>query len=281
VPLQYITLKGLFLRFKWQITITFILLTFEAILIVLIPYAIGLSIDSLTQKEFDGIYILAFILLLLLIIGTARRLYDTRVYSKIYALISSTLIKKYKKEKRDPSIIVTRSTLVKELVDFFEHDLTEAYISLVGIVGALVMISFINIYVFLLSLGSFLLIFLIYGLSEKKIFTENANLNRELENRLNIIHGRNIFIVPHFKKIVTSMVKLSDIESYNYIVIELLIAVLIITSLLIGVNADLTAGHIFSMLTYVLDFSLEVLMLPLLFQQFIRLKEITNRINHK
>ncbi len=274
-----ISLKNLFSKYRMQILVTFILLTIESILLVLIPYAIGLSIDSLTNNNFDGLYILGSILFLILIFSTARRLYDTRVYSKIYALLCTSMIKKHKKDEVDTSIIVTRSTLIKELVDFFEHDLTEAYTSLVGILGALLMVFFISKTVFIICLVSMLLIFLVYILSEKKIFDENSILNTELEDRLNVIKNRNIFLVNHFRKIARSMVKLSDIESYNYIAIQLLIAVIIFGALFIGIESNLSTGEIFAMLTYVLNFSFEVLILPLIFQQFIRLKEITTRIN--
>lgn len=248
-------------------------------MLVLIPYSIGLSIDSLNNDSFRGIYILALVLFLILIMSTGRRFYDTRVYSRIYALLCTNMIKNYKKNAVDTSTIVTRSSLIKELVDFFEHDLTEAYTSLIGIIGAIVMIFYLNHIVFLICLVSLILIFFVYKVSEKKIFNENSNLNTELENRLNIIKSKNLFLMNHFRKITRSMIKLSDIESYNYVVFQVVIALVILGALFIGVKSDLTIGSIFSMLAYVLDFSLEVLILPIIFQQFIRLKEITARIN--
>jgi ABC-type multidrug transport system fused ATPase/permease subunit len=274
-----ITLNNLFSKYKFEISLTFTLLTIESILLVLIPYSIGLSIDSLNNDSFRGIYILALVLFLILIISTGRRLYDTRVYSRIYALLCTNMIKNYKKNAVDTSTVVTRSSLIKELVDFFEHDLTEAYTSLIGIIGAIVMIFYLNHIVFLICLVSLILIFFVYKVSEKKIFNENSNLNTELENRLNIIKSKNLFLMNHFRKITRSMIKLSDIESYNYMVIQVIIALVILGALFIGVKSDLTIGSIFSMLAYVLDFSLEVLILPIIFQQFIRLKEITARIN--
>lgn len=75
------------------------------------------------------------------------------------------------------------------------------------------------------------------------------------------------------------MIRLSDIESYNYILIQILIAFVIIGALFIGVKAKLSTGEIFAMLTYVLNFSFEVLTLPIIFGQTIRLKEIIYRIN--
>lgn len=274
-----ISLKTLYLKYKLQISFTFILLSIESILLVLIPYGIGLCIDSLTNNTTDGIYILGGILFSILIFSTTRRLYDTRVYSKIYALVGISLIKNHKKNSVDTSKIITRSSLIQELIDFFEHDLTQAYTSLIGIIGALAMVYYLNTIIFVICLVSIFFIFIIYKLSEKKIFNENSNLNYELENRLIKIKQKNIFLVNHFRNITKSMIRLSDIESYNYVFIQVLIAIVLFAALFIGIEENLTAGNIFAMLTYVLNFSFEVLTLPIIFQQFIRLQEITTRIN--
>jgi ABC-type multidrug transport system fused ATPase/permease subunit len=275
-----ISLKFLFYKYKVAISTTFLLLTFEAILLAMIPFGIGIAIDSLVKYDLEGIYILTGILFVILFVSTIRRMYDTRVYSTIYSILSTSLIKKHKKQNIDTSIVVTRSSMVQELVDVFEHDLTNAYTSLVGVFTALLMIFYINTAVALICIFAILLIILVYLLSEVKIYEENAKLNSELENRLNIINKNNIFLIPHFRKIKNSMVRLSDIESYNYIMIQILIAVMIISSIFIGMDMRLSVGEIFALVTYVLNFSFEILTLPVIFQQFIRLKEITTRINN-
>lgn len=273
------SLKALFLKYKTQISFTFILLTLESCLLAIIPFGIGLSIDSLKNDSGGGLYILLAIFFSILVISTSRRLYDTRIYSKIYALLCTSLIKNYKKEKINNSIIVARSSLIKELVDFFEHDLTEAYTSIITISGALVMILYLNSNIFILCFISTIIIGSIYKISENEIYEKNEELNNELEKRLTIINNRNIFIIPHLKKITKSMIKLSDIESYNYIFIQILISLVLIATLFIGIESGLSTGSLFAILTYVLNFSFEILTLPIIFQQFIRLKEITTRIN--
>lgn len=274
-----VSLKTLYLKYKTQISFTFILLTLESCLLAIIPLGIGLSIDSLKQDNFKGLYILLAILFSILLISTIRRLYDTRIYSKIYALLCSSLIKNHKKEKINTSIIVTRSNLIKELVDFFEHDLTEAYTSLIGILAAFTMIFYLNVNIFILCFFSIIIIGSIYKLSENSIYEKNKELNSELEKRLTVISNKNIFIIPHLKKITKNMIKLSDIESYNYIFIQILITLILVAALFIGIESGLSTGSLFAILTYVLNFSFEILTLPIIFQQFIRLKEITTRIN--
>lgn len=274
-----VSLKSLFLKYKIQILFTFLLLSIESFLLVIIPFSIGKAIDTLQNDSYLGIYILMAVLFSILLISTSRRLYDTRVYSKIYTLLSTSVIKDQKRRTIDTSKILTRSNLIKELVDFFEHDLTEAYTAFIGVVGALIMLWYINTYVFIICLSVIFLIYFVYSLSEKNIFNENSELNTELEKRLNIIREKNSLLISHFKRISKNMIRLSDIESYNYILIQILIAFVIIGALFIGVKAKLSTGEIFAMLTYVLNFSFEVLTLPIIFGQTIRLKEIIYRIN--
>lgn len=274
-----VSLKSLFLKYKIQILFTFLLLSIESFLLVIIPFSIGKAIDTLQNDSYLGIYILMAVLFSILLISTSRRLYDTRVYSKIYTLLSTSVIKDQKRRTIDTSKILTRSNLIKELVDFFEHDLTEAYTAFIGVLGALIMLWYINTYVFIICLSVIFLIYFVYSLSEKNIFNENSELNTELEKRLNIIREKNSLLISHFKRISKNMIRLSDIESYNYILIQILIAFVIIGALFIGVKAKLSTGEIFAMLTYVLNFSFEVLTLPIIFGQTIRLKEIIYRIN--
>ncbi len=189
------------------------------------------------------------------------------------------LIKNHKKEHKETSVIVTRSTLIKELVDFFEHDLTQSYTSIIGVIGALIMVCYLDVWVFTICCVVTLLIALLYKSSESKIFSENATLNSHLEERLNVIQKSNLFLVNHFRKISKSMIHLSDIEALNYAVIQFFILVVVLSALFIGMQMQLSMGDIFALLTYVLNFAFEVLILPVIFQQFIRLQEIVTRIN--
>jgi hypothetical protein len=75
------------------------------------------------------------------------------------------------------------------------------------------------------------------------------------------------------------MVKLSDLETLNFGIIEVILFVLAIFTLYLSASAiDATAGSIFSIVTYILEFSNGIFMLPIVFQQVIRLQEISTRL---
>lgn len=274
------SIKAIFKRFRWKISLTFLLLILENVAKVLQPYVLGLAINDLIVSKNDGLYLFCGLYLTSFIIGTIRRYYDTRAYTSIYATIASEIAEEQNKKDVPISTISARSSLVKELVDFFEHDVTQGFTAFIGVVGALVMLALFNWWVFAGCILTIITILIIYSISNNRIYGYNIGLNDELEHRINVLELRsNEGIVIHFKNISKWMVKLSDLETINFSIIEALLFVLAIFTLYISASADsATAGGIFSALTYVLEFSTGVFMLPIIFQQIIRLREISSRL---
>ena len=78
-----ISIKSLLLRFRWRIMFTFVLVTLEALTGIFFPLLIGIAIDGLLEDSIDGVLYLSIAGVAALIVGSARRFYDTRFYSGI------------------------------------------------------------------------------------------------------------------------------------------------------------------------------------------------------
>ncbi len=274
------SISSIFKRFKWKISITFLLLVFENISKVLQPLVLGIAINDLIHKKNDGLWLFCILYGISFIIGVIRRYYDTRTYTFIYTKVASEIAKIQNEKEVSVSSIAARSSLIKELVDFFEYDVTHAFTSLIGVIGALIMLALFNWWIFGACLLTILLIFIIYALSNKNIYNFNIGLNDELEHRITVLETREQQgIVGHFKNISKWLVKLSDLETLNFGIIEIILFVLVIFALYISASAtNTTAGGIFSIITYILEFSNGIFMLPIVFQQIIRLQEISLRL---
>ena len=279
-PGTVIGLKSVLSQFRWQISLTWSLVQLEGVVWVLLPAVLGYAIDGVLLGEMQGVLWLTSLLIVGVAIGTGRRLYDTRVYTHIYARVATNTIKLQKSQKASLSVTVTRSQLVKELIDFFEYDLTDGFMSLVTIIGALFMLPFFEIRVFFACLFGAILIVIIYLISEKKIFGYNRELNNELENQVNVIDRMPLpGVFRFYRRIAGWRVRLSDLESFNFFLVDFIIVVLIIASVFLSAQATgASAGSIFTVVTYVTNFAEGVFMLPLLFQQYVRLKEISERL---
>jgi ABC-type multidrug transport system fused ATPase/permease subunit len=278
--MTHYSLSSIFKRFKWKISITFSLLVLENIFKVLQPLVLGIAINDLINQKNDGLWIFCILYGVSFFIGLIRRYYDTRAYTSIYTVVASEIADIQNQKDVSVSTIAARSSLIKELVDFFEYDITQAFTSLISVVGALIMLALFDWWLFATCMLTILIIFSIYTLSNKKIYNFNIGLNDELEHRITILEKREQNgIVRHFKNISKWMVKMSDLETLNFGIIEVVLFVLAIFALYVSASAiDATAGSIFSIITYILEFSNGIFMLPIVFQQLIRLQEISTRL---
>ncbi|CAL2104548.1 ABC transmembrane type-1 domain-containing protein [Tenacibaculum sp. 190130A14a] len=271
---------SIFKKYKWKISLTFLLLVLENIAKVLQPLILGIAINDLINKKNDGLWLFCILYGIGFVIGAIRRYYDTRAYTSIYTNVATEIAEKQNEKQIEVSAIAARSALVKELVDFFEYDVTQAFTSAISVIGALVMLALFNWWIFGGCLLAIIIILLIYTFSSERIYKYNIGLNDELEHRINVLEKReHTGIFNHFKNIANWLVKMSDLETINFSIIEVVLFALAIFALYISASAvNATAGSIFSVLTYVLEFSGGVFMLPIIFQQIIRLQEISARL---
>ncbi len=279
--MKKLSLRGIFNRYRWKITFTFALLAVENVLNLLVPFTLGLAINDLIDHKYNGVIYFVAICLIKLVIGVARRFYDTRTYSKIYVDTASETVESEQKKNSSDSKTVNRSNLIEEITAFFEHELAQGFTSLFGVVGSVVMLSIFDYKLLIGAAISVVLIFAVYMFSENKIYFFNQSMNDELEKHVDIISSKkNNIINEHFSSLAKWRIKLSDLESINFGLIEFILFSLIIFTLSIAVTTgNPTPGGIFSILAYVIEFADGVYMLPYIYQQKIRLNEIISRIN--
>lgn len=274
------SLRSIFERFRLKILGTFGLLLVENVFIVAQPFVFGIAINDLLTGSIVGVIHAVLLYAGSLVLGVGRRIYDTRAYSSIYAVIAPETVQLQKEHGASTSAVVARSGLVRELVDFFETNLTQGFTSLIRVLGSMVMLYILDFRLFIGCMVALGLTYVIYTFSERGIFEANRIFNNELEEQVRLISaGEPLAIVKHFKTLAYWQVKLSDREAINFGLIEAIIIALAVFSLFIAVQGnDPTPGGIFSTLSYVLEFAEGVYILPWVFQQFIRLKEISLRL---
>ncbi|AEF05739.1 ABC transporter six-transmembrane domain-containing protein [Alteromonas naphthalenivorans] len=280
---ELFSLKAIFKRYPFRITLTLLLVVSESLLDLLFPLVIGWAVNDLVNSEFKGLVMLGVLGITSLFIGSARRFYDTRLYSGIYSETASRVVSSGRKQGLSVSKISARSSLLTELVEFFEHSISGIFLSLIGVVGALAVIATLNFEIFFACLGLLLLMTTMYFLTGGKQYQYHSHYNQILEQRVDFLSGRtNAAVRSHFLNLMRWNVKLSDIETLNFGIIWLgTIALLIATPLLAidGAKSVPKVGTILALFIYVLDYSEKVVTLPFFIQQLIRLKEISNRMN--
>ena len=278
--MQKISLRNLIIRFKWRISFTFTLVVLDALLNILYPLLIGLAINDLLEGKYIGIMRLVGLGVLSLVVGSARRFYDTRVYSGIYCQISPEMVEKEYKKESSVSVISARSSLLTEFVKFLENSMPEVIGAVVSLIGIISILATLNLKVFLACIALLLLILAVYTISGKLNYRLNAKYNNQLERQVEALESRDIgFIKDYFRSLMKWNIKLSDLETVNFLVIWIgIIALFIYTPITVIESGILKYGLVFSVLMYVFEYIDKAVTFPLYIQQLIRLTEISKRL---
>ena len=274
------SINSLLLRFRWKILFTFALVTLEALTGILFPLLIGIAIDGLLEDSIDGVLYLSIAGVAALIVGSARRFYDTRIYSGIYCRITPEMIQNETNKDASVSRISARTGLLTEFVEFLENSMPEMITALISVVGILAIIATLNIDVFFACLSILGLIVFIYTITGKFNYKLNTKYNNQLEKQVDVLTARDsIAIKSFYQELMRWNVKLSDLETINYFVIWVgVIAVFIYTPITVIGAGILSYGLVFSIIMYVLNYAGSIVSFPLFIQQVIRLKEISARL---
>lgn len=270
------TVFGIWKTYQIKIVVTMSLLSIERVLGIIVPFVLGVAINDLIAGELRGIWYLVVLELSRLVIGTGRRLYDTRVYAGIYTDIADRTASN---SQTPMSRRAARLGLARELVDFFEWELPELLAAFIGMIGAFSMLVYMLPTVGGLSIAVGMAIGVVFLVSRKRMFSLNKLLNNELERQVTMLEsGKEIVRVRHLGRLAKWRIHLSDLEATNFAIAELFLGSLIIGAVVITVRASLSVGEIFAVITYLINLAESLLVLPWTYQQSIRAQEIGGRI---
>ncbi len=270
------TLSGIWQTYRLKITGTMSLLAIERLLGVAVPFVLGVAINDLIDGNFRGVWWLVGLEAVVLLVGTIRRLYDTRVYAGIYTDIADDTARR---RHIDVSRRAARLSLARELVDFFEWELPELVAALISISGALTMLVFLMPTIGGLSVLVGLVVALIFVISRGRMFSLNKLLNNELERQVTMLEGERAFSRRrHLSRLARWRIHLSDLEATNFAIAEVFLSALIIAAVVITVRTGMSVGEVFAILTYLLSVAESLIVLPWTYQQSIRAREIGGRI---
>lgn len=274
------TLLSIFKRYKWRISLTILLVLAEAGAMLLLPLVIGFAIDGLLANSYIGVWQLATVGFGVLISGSLRRLYDTRVYSGIYVDLSSETVAR--DTASNTSTLNARVGMLKELVEFLENDFPELMNSLIGLVGTVIILYALDREIFLGCLAVLALMVIVFLATGKLTIRLNHHYNNTMEEQVVAIEQRHTQPVRGFMgKLMRWNIKLSDLETLIFAIIWLGMTALILFSVVEAVgDGVLQTGAVMAIVMYVFHFAEGAGMLPLYFQQFLRLREISSRLHH-
>ncbi len=128
------TLKNIGTAHRKKLLLTFSIVALENLLFLIYPVFGGFAVNAVMQGKVWQALTYALLVLLMWLVGAARRSADTRVFARIYSEIAVPVIVKQRIQGQTPSEIAARVALSREFVDFFEMHLpTGDHVAGVGI----------------------------------------------------------------------------------------------------------------------------------------------------
>lgn len=274
-----LSIGTLFRVFRLKIVVTWALTILETAMLALFPLLIGRSIDGLLGDDYTTFYQFIGAMVVLTIVATGRRVYDTRAYGSMRVALGGAQADRAGEE----AVSVTNARLLmgRELVDFLEKEAPMSITGVIQIFVALVVLFSFHGYLALAAGAAAAAMLGIYGLSARRFFTLNSDLNEQSEAQVSALESRDLSrITAHLVGLRRHEVRLSDTESVVYaLIFTALLTMLGFNLWFAATQANATPGEIFSIVTYSYEFIQMSVILPMALQSLTRLAEITERIN--
>ncbi len=274
-----LTIGSLFRVFRLRIFLTWGMILGETALMALIPLFIGLAIDDLLTGGRTAFWQLAGIMALLIALSVVRRAYDTRIYGAIRVELGKAQVERG--SGQEVSTLNARIAMGREMVDFLEETLPEAIAAGVQLVISVIVLSFFSPHLALVAGGATLAMIALYALFHRRFYTLNAAINQRSEQQVALLERRNLRAMSaHFLRLRRLEVRLSDREALLYGGIFVILLGMILGNLRIATALpEVTAGTLFSVVSYSWEYVESALALPITLQSWTRLSEIMARIN--
>ncbi len=243
------------------------------------PYVLGLAINGLLMGSWTGLFLLFVTYVLRTSLGTLRRLYDTRVFTRIYSEMATDLVTSQRGRGVEVSRVTTRSALIWEIIEFFETGGPLILRAGVSTLGALVMLTAYDLVLLpccLALLGPLLLINRAYA---RRTFRLSRILHNQQEREVDVVtRTQPSEIAHHYGRLRRWQIRISDAEAQNFATMEVFVLALYLLVLTRACLTGQSLGAIVAMTRYLWMFIGSLDAVPELVGQFSRIRDITHRI---
>lgn len=248
---------------------------------LLYPVLAGIAINAILAGETLNAALYGLMVLCMWFIGAARRSVDTRTFARIYAGLAVSVVLAQRKYQLNHSAIAARVTLSREYVDFFEMHLPLLITSLSSLFGAAIMLLFIE---FWAGVMCFAIVFILLGFVSEYARKNEwlfMRLNNRLEKEVDYVHKAGTATLHrHYSTLARLRIALSDREAWGYLWVGVLVAALFtLTIVWMTRSTGITAGHIYSVMTYMWMFATSLDDAPQLLEKFSQLRDIGKRVS--
>lgn len=268
----------IFKQHKTQLLFIYLFMLFTELSNLATPFLLGKSIDGLIGGSYGRLVLLGLSYFLSTFFNYKRMVYDTKVYTKIY---NNIVFRFLKNEKMDTSTKVARTDMAHEIVHVLEGYVHYYIATIVTIFGSIGFIYSENWKVGVLVSFAMLSIILAGMVYYSKIKQSILIRNNHYEKKANSIEEGYDQSVSFFKRMRRLNIYDSTLQGKNWFLIGLIKNFFLFLSiiLLVLTTKDITIGSVVTVYSYVNNFLISLLSVPVAVEMYSRLSDILKRIN--
>ncbi|MCA9268295.1 MAG: hypothetical protein KDA41_07480 [Planctomycetales bacterium] len=260
--------------------LTYGLFILENLLRLAQPLVIGWAINDLLAGRRFGLALFVVAQVIHMAIRVARQMVDTRSFTSIYSRAAGELVLSQRGRDVDVSTVAARSALAREFVEFFERHVPTIVQSLFSLAGAALILFYYDSLLVLYCaalIGPSLALNFYFG---RKSLRLSGLLHDQLEQEVEVIRQPSRQSVrEHYARAARWRIKLSDNEALTMGLMEAFVLLLMVAALArFCTQPGAQAGDIFAVFRYVLLFIMALDRVPMLVNQFSRLRDIGRRM---
>ena len=264
-------------RFAGRIALTLVLIVLESAGWILFPLVIGRAIDGILADSWQGLYELAILGIAAMAIAILRRVVDSRAYARIYVTLGEELVAG--QSESTTSTKTARLGMLREIVEFLENSLPELITNVLQLAGVILILSTLNLPIFGGCVVVICVTVAVYVLTGRLTTRFNRGYNDQYEQQVDAVEsGDAARVGRHIRDMMRWNIKLSDLEAANFGIVWLFMIALLVFSIGAAADSIVEYGKVFAIVMYVFQFMEAVMSLPLYYQQWLRLREISGRL---
>jgi len=269
---------NIFKEYKYKLLLIYFFMFLTELSIIIQPYLLGKSIDGLLGGTWLWIILLFISYFISNLFNYKRMVYDTKVYTQIY----NDIVLRFLKINNDPdSVKVARTDMAHDIVGVLEEYVHYYIATIITIFGSIGFIYVTNWKVGLLvTLALIVIIFAVLVFYEKIRQAINVR-NNHYENKVTAIQNGYDTSVSFFNRRRKLSIFESTLQGKNWFSVGIIKSIFLVFSiiLLITTSNNVTTGGIITIYSYVNNFLISLMSIPVAFEMYSRLTNIIKRIN--
>ncbi len=213
-------------------------------------------------------------------LGAFRRLYDTRIYTKMFANLSSDVVARQLAQGEELSKVAARSSMAWHNIEFFQYNVPEFLEQLIAVGGAVIALGLFDWR--LTVVGGILIVLVLLGSRYYMRILQKiqVKLHDRYEDEYNTFATREPGkIRQYYTDIADLEIKYSQRSTVSYAVIRTFLLFMFLSTLYISIDLDrFTIGSLYSIVAYVWSFVTATEYIPYLSEKWVELKDASRRI---